>query len=344
MTFFYEEQVGSGDNFFNKQVQKNYRSTILQFKKITKNVSSIKLAFLNLFLGEIIFALFFIATYSKSSVIAIALGAIVLTVFTYFVLLFYFQAKKPEQINDLKLRFIASCKQASSAPEGVAEHHLSIANALMKLSFYLHGLEYSYFTAPLKNNLVKYLVESASIYFHHEDVLKMQESCLFSAIEEHVSQIKNTPTDLEVHVSLTHAYVSLAKIYMENKTSYKGFFKKNEEYYQKKFEIASKRAIEEFNILKEFAPHDPWIHAQLAQCYHSLNLFEEEAKEYEAMLEISPSDKEVMFRMGKIYFELGRNAEGLQVYEDLKNSGYKKADELISFYSGCRFLEELDLN
>jgi hypothetical protein len=35
MTFFYEEQVGSGDNFFNKQVQKNYRSTIFQFKKIT---------------------------------------------------------------------------------------------------------------------------------------------------------------------------------------------------------------------------------------------------------------------------------------------------------------------
>jgi len=344
MTFYFEDQASSADSFFNKQVQKNYKSTIFQFKKITKNVSSVKLAFLSVFLGEVIFALFFIATFSKSSVIAIALGAIVLTVFTYFVLLFYFQAKKPEQINELKVRFMASCKQAISTPSGMAEHHLSMASALMKLSFYLQGLEYSYYSTPWKNGLFKYLFENVSVYFHHEDVLKMQESCLFSAIEEHITQIKATPTDLEVHVSLAHAYVSLAKIYMENKTSYKGFFKKNEEYYQKKFELASNRAIEEFNILKEFAPNDPWIHAQLAQCYHLLKLFEEEAKEYEAMLELSSNDKEVMFRLGKIYFELGRNAEGLQVYEDLKSSGYKKADDLIAYYAGCRFLEELDIN
>ncbi len=342
MTYFFDE-TNSSDSFFNKQAQKNYKSTIFQFKKITKNVSSIKLTFLSALLGEVVFALFFIAIRPKSSVIAIALGAIVLTIFSYFVLLFYFGAKKPEQINELKERFVSACKQAISTPSGMAEHHLSLGGALMKLSFYLHGLEYTYYTAPWKGNIFKYLFERISVYFHHEDVLKMQEICLFSAIEEHITQIKATPTDLEVHVSLAHAYVQLAKIYMEDKCSKRGFFKKNDEYYQKKFEFASNMAIEEFNILKEFAPNDPWIHAQLAQCFHSLKLFEEEAKEYEAMLELSPSDKEVLFRLGKIYFELGRNAGGLQVYENMKSSGYKRADELVSYYSGCRFLKEMDI-
>jgi hypothetical protein len=33
-----------------------------------------------------------------------------------------------------------------------------------------------------------------------------------------------------------------------------------------------------------------------------------------------------------LYFQQGRNAAGLEVYEELKRSNYKKAESLISFY------------
>ena len=260
-------------------------------------------------------------------------------------LLFYFGAKKPEQFLELKNVFISSCRNALSSPSGQLEHHLSIAGALIKLSYYLHGLEYSFFSSFTKIAFLKSFFESMSLYFHKEDVYKVRESFLLSAIEEHLQQMKNSPTDLELHVSLAHNFVSLSKIYMEaQEVSFPRSFKKIAKEAKSKFEITSKRAIEEFIILKEFAPNDPWIHAQLALCYNHLKMYEEEAREYELMLELSPNDKEVMFRLGKIYFELGKNSLGLQIYETLKKEAFEKAEDLLEFYSSSNFFNQIELN
>ena len=58
----------------------------------------------------------------------------------------------------------------------------------------------------------------------------------------------------------------------------------------------------------------------------------EEIKEYETILKLCPNDKETLYKLGKLYFEQGLNAKGLQVYEILKNSNYIKAESLIHFY------------
>lgn len=334
----------TGSAFFKNQVLKSYKTTVCQFVKITKNVSLFKFFFFSLFLLEFFLSLFLSLNFPRSSIIAIVLGVIVLSVFTYFVLLFYFEAKKPEQIDDLCSSFISSCRHAIAIPQGTAEHHLSVANALVKLSYYLNGIEFSYFSSEIKWDFLKTILEKLSSFLHEEDIFKMQERLLFSAIEEHISQIKNTPIDLELHVSLANGYVALAKLYLDYQTkiSFSRFAKKNKSLFSKRFEIASKRAIEEFIILKDFAPNDPWIHAQLAQCYHSLNLFEEEAKEYQIMLDLSPDDNEIKFRLGRIYFNLGRNAEGLQVYDELKKEGYKKAQDLLNFYASTKGIEDLE--
>jgi len=339
-----EQSFSSRNSFFRNQVMKNYKTTIYEFIRITKNISLLKFFFVVILVLEIVISSYLILFFSKSSIIAIDLGAIVLTIFSYVVLLFYFQAKKPAQISELQQSFISSCRHAVSVPEGLAEHHLSVANALMKLSYYLYGIEYGYFTSSLSVDFLKSLFEKISGYLHQEDVFKMQESLLFRSVEEHVIQIKNTPTDLELHVSLAHCYVALAKLYLDGqKKSLSGyFFKKNKGILHQKFEIASNRAIDEFIILKEYAPNDPWIHAQLAQCYHSMEMYDDEAKEHEAMLELSPNDEEIKFRLARIYFTLGRNAEGLQVYEGLKKDGYKRADELLCYYASIKALEEIE--
>lgn len=58
----------------------------------------------------------------------------------------------------------------------------------------------------------------------------------------------------------------------------------------------------------------------------------EEIKEYETILHLCPDDKETLFKLGKLYFQQGLNAKGLQIYEALKKSHYKKAEGLIAFY------------
>jgi tetratricopeptide (TPR) repeat protein len=345
MTSFFEndQSPDSGNEFLKNQLFKNYKNTVLQFVKITKNLSKLKLAFALIFLIEVFLSGFLILNFYYSSIIAFSLGIIVLTIFSYFVLHFYFQAKKPEQMEELQKRFIATCRHAISVPMGLSEHHLSVAGALMKLSYYLYGIEYGYFSSSLKSDYLKKFLEKLSSILHREDVFKMQESLLFSSIEEHLIQIKNTPTDLELHVSLASSFVSLAKLYKEAiaNNSLCRYLKSRRDEFRKKFEISSKLAIDEFTILKEYAPNDPWIHAQLAQCYHTLGMYEDEAKEYETMVEISPNDFEIKFRLARINFTLGKNAQGLCLYEELKNEGYKRADELLSLYASTRAVENI---
>ena len=102
--------------------------------------------------------------------------------------------------------------------------------------------------------------------------------------------------------------------------------------FKQKFRSIAERAIEEFKILSDYAPEDPWVHAQLAYSYRDLQMPKEEIREYETILQLCPEDKETLFKLGKLYFEQGQNAKGLQVYETLKRSNYKNAENLIHFY------------
>ena len=327
-----------------KVVKRSYKNTLLQFQKITGFLTVLKISFCLAVIIEFFFS-FFVTLYTANIyLVAIGWGSIVLTIFTYFVLLFYFQTKKPEQVLELKERFIQHLRRSTPVPPKTAEHHLTVAAALMNLSFKMQNLEndYPFFETLKTKPFYRPYIEKFSCFFHHEDVFKMQELLLCSAVQEHIEQIKETPTDLEVHASLAHSYSTLAKLYLDYRK--KNFLKKAIIYINDRFKVASQRAIEEFEILKEFAPSDPWIHAQLAQCYHSLEMFEEEEKEYEVILELSPDDQEVLFRLGAIYFKLGKNAQGLHVYGDLKRLSYKKSDELLDLYAAVKSAEEMELS
>jgi tetratricopeptide (TPR) repeat protein len=340
MTCYFKDQKVTFP-FLGKYLKRMNKNIILQFVKLTRIVSLLKITFFLLLAVEVFISLIFITYFPTSLIIAISIGIFLLTIFAYFVSLFYFQTKKPEQINELRERFIRSCRQVISVPKGSSEHHLSVADGLLKLSIHFNGLEYNYFPVKFFSKFFSYL----SLFFHREDIFKMREELIFLAVEEHIKQIKNTPTDLEVHVSLANAYVSLAKLYLnaKKKNFSKSFLKKMKNSFQKKFEMATKHCIEEFIILKSFAPNDPWILAQLAQNYRILGKLEEAILEYEALLELS-QDQEIMFRLGKTYFESGKNAQGLQIYEELKKLGYKKARELLFFYSTSKALEDIEQN
>jgi tetratricopeptide (TPR) repeat protein len=326
MSTHLENEHTFDDSFFQNNLPQYYRAILRDFRKITHGFVSFNLLFLALFASELFLFFFFLRFLSQSAAIAFALGGIFLTCFSYLVLLFYYQAKKPEQLTAIKDQFLKSCRQVLPIPPGEAQHHLSIAEALSKLAHYLQDFESNFYKVPRVLKPFSHSISRFSSYCYGEDVLKMKLQLLQTAVEEHLQQIRSTPTDLEVHASLANTYVSLSKLYRSVMQ------KKNLEFMQEKFHSTGKLAIEEFRILSHYAPNDPWVHEQLAAGYKALGMPEDEIREMENLLKLRPQDRETLFRLGKLYFTQGQNAKGLQVYEELKRANFKRAEELLSSY------------
>jgi len=322
--------------FFQKKAQKNYRETTNNFKKIIKSFFIFNVSFFIISLLQIISFIILFSTLESSAIIATLLASIFLTSFTYLVLLFYFQSKKTEQFSLLKDQFITVCKKALSIPAGSAEHHLTIALAALKLSNNLKN-EINILKLPKFLNLSKML----NSFFLKKDIFKFQEFLLIAAIEEHLNQLKLTPTDLELHASLANICTNLSTLYSQAKD--KSFFSKNTKTILKnKYDFCISSAIEEFKILNDYAPNDPWIHLQLAQNYKKLNFKKEQIKEYETIYKLCPNDNNILFKLGTLYFETKRNSKGLRIYEELKMRSFKDADQLLSYYNIYKIDEILE--
>ncbi len=325
------------DGFLQQNLPQYYRSILTEFQRVTKNFVLFNLAFFTLFATELFLFFAFLPFLSQSYILAFALGGIFLSCFSYLVLLFYYQAKKPDQLSLIRDRFLASCRQIIGLPTGISQHRLSLVAALVKLSSYLQDFEWNLYKVPKWLQSLSRPISRFSAYCYWEDVFKMKQLLLDAAIEEHLMQIRSTPTDLEVHASLANTYVALSQIYLEPKLlgdhhPREGRYKKRQSYFEEKFQSASRLAIEEFQILSHYAPNDPWVHEALAVGFRALQRPQEEIREVETLLKLKPHDKEILFRLGTLYFEQGENAKGLQVYEELKHAHFKKAENLISSY------------
>lgn len=296
-----------------------YRDVLKKFRKISRTSLHFHLLFVGLFFAEITASFF-----AQTIYLAIFASIFFATCFSYFVLLFYYQARKPEQLKALKDEFLNSCRMSLN------HQHLSIAESLIRFSSYLEDFEWEFYkvSSPILSRF--------SAYFYWEDVFKMKQMLLLAAIDEHIQQIRLTPTDIEVHASLGGTYVALSKLYrqpIQNPNHPRiATLKKLQAQYEERQKSYSRLAIEEFKIISHYASNDPWIHEQIALGYKDLNLPVEETKELETLLKLRPQDKEILYRLGTLYFSLGQNAKGLSVFEELKKTNYKKAEELISSY------------
>src|SRR5258708_933347 len=111
-----ENERAFDDAFFQHNLPQYYRAILREFRRVTHSFVSFNLLFLLLFASELFLFFFFLPFLSQSAVFAFALGGLFLTCFSYFVLLFYFQAKKPEQLVHLRDQFLQSCRQVLPLP------------------------------------------------------------------------------------------------------------------------------------------------------------------------------------------------------------------------------------
>lgn len=324
--------------FFNDQINRIIEHVYPGFNWLIKKFVLFHVFFLFLGILELSFVFFFLSEILESAFLALTLGLLFLTFFSYLILRLYLETKKPEKLKEYKDFYLHQCKELMAFNPGVPEHHLALANACIRFSIALQGKERHCYSFPKLLGFLDPSMEKLSIFCHWHDIHFMKELLLLTSIEEHIKLVKFAPTDLEVHAALANAYVLLSGLYINphNKeiTEQDKIVpsEKVRELLKKKFLTTAECAIEEFKILNDYAPHDPWVHLQLAYSYHDLGMPLEEIKEYEAVLELCPEDKDALFKLGVLYFEQGYNAKGLQVYEELKGCNYKKAEELILYY------------
>ena len=286
--------------------------SVRDFKQIVRLYLFFHAFFVLLFSAEVTLFFTFLMISPRSLEMGVSLAAFVLTTFTYMVLLFYMQTKKPLQLKGIERKFLHGCENTLSPTTNTNEYHLFLAHAAVRLSNTIDSPTdfFDPFPASLRALCVKF-----SERFHRSDVIFMKKQLLRASIDHHLNLLKHQPTNIEVHGSLANTYLAFAQI-KRNSLS----------------KEAVKRAIEEFLIIDHFAPNSPWVQAQLASCYHLIKDSEKECACYEAILKLNPNDKEILFRLGVLYFEQHLFAKGLEIYDHLRKFQPQKAEELIGFY------------
>lgn len=325
-----EELLQSDSLYYHSQISKIVQQIQPQLDKTIKLHMAFHLFFMGLECLEVILFVIFFGYLAQSSLLAVSISLIFLTFFSYFMLRLYLQTKKSEQLRRIFSTFENVCKKLIHYQEGNPEQHIVLANAFTKWGSALQRREFSYFRPPKWLDVVAPSMERWSCFWFFDDVLLMRELLYTGSIEEHIKLVKCEPTSLDVHAALANAYIILSTLYSKQENEGK------DEALENKFRKTAERAIEEFKILNDFAPDDPWVHVQLAYSYHDLQMPEEEMREYETILNLRPDDKETLFKLGVLYFQQGYNARGLRVYEALKRMDYQQAEILIEYYGDCK--------
>ena len=107
------ENPSFDDSYFLTHLPQIYRSVLKDFRKTAQSFIFFHAAFLAGIAAE---SIFFIPFLSSPTMTAFALGAFFLTVFSYLVLHFFFQARKPERLVQLKELVLQSCRRHIATP------------------------------------------------------------------------------------------------------------------------------------------------------------------------------------------------------------------------------------
>lgn len=333
MTALHEKT--STRRLFYEEAPKLWQPTYLRFQQLLRSHLLFHMAFLLLLTLEGVLFLSFWLTMPRSSLLALTLAIFFLTLFSYFILRLYARAKRAEQLFTLQREYLDSCKERIGYAEGVPEHHIALANAATKFSVFLSEKEYRQYRVLAAFAPLTTTVENLSARLHWRAFHALREGLLFASIEEHLQIVRSLPTHLEVHAALANAYVTLSALYAQPREEESERWvppERTSKEMREQFRRTAEKAIEEFRILNDYAPDDPWVHMQLAYSYRDLQMPEEEIREYERLLVLQPDEEEVLFKLGMLYFQQGRNAKGLQMYAELQKRQSRRAERLIAAY------------
>ncbi len=295
-----------------------------EFKACTQFYARFHLLFLSFLFLQLLLFFLFLPHLNKSIISAFAPAVFLLTLFSYLVLLFFFQTKKTMQLLSLQKQFKLSQRSIYNSPIERAE------SATKEASIFAHK-ELLFYNAKTSFSAIDPIISKLKIRLHWKNFHAMKELLLLLSVEELTNLIKKNPTDLSPHTALAETYNQLSLLYLPPTFAWipMAFFS---EHVQNKFSFFSGRAIEEITILQDYGLDDPWVHTTLANIYHLQKKTQEEIAEYEILYRMLPENEEILSNLGRLYFQEGSTAKGLKIYEKLLNISQVRAEELITHY------------
>jgi hypothetical protein len=268
---------------FEKQAQIHADQGVRYFKKTTRSYALFNILFFVLFFLQLLGILLFFPFFAKSSLVAFALASLFLTVFSYFVLRFYLQGKKPEQLILIKEEFLSNCNEALPSYLEPLETHRYLIRMVYYLIKLLDGLESRYYSLPDRFKTIAPLLQKFSLWCHWQDVHAMKEILHEFCIQESVNWVKKEPLNVDIHILLAEAYSAFYKEYLSQNVS--PLVRKHLS--TTHLELYTARALEELKIIKTYAPDNAWVYSQQVVIYHDLNQPEKELEALEALLLLS---------------------------------------------------------
>jgi len=288
--------------------------------------------------------LLFFSYFSKSVVCAFAIAIFFFTLFSYFVLLFFFQAKKPDQILHIRANFLQSVLPLLRGRNPDSPSHLEVSQTASKAASLIIREECRFYKSEFFFSALSPLIGKCKIRLYWKSFHMMKEALFFMGVEQITARIKEKPTDPEAHALLAQMYSDWSLIYLPSKESLPWI---PAEYFsepmEEKFKACSSRAVEEYSILLELGEKNHWILSKLGKIYELQGKPEEEMKQYEQILSLNPEDEEALLRLGVLYFDQGYNLKGLKLYERFKELFPEKAEKLIESYPFSPFPDFLTL-
>lgn len=310
---------------------------ITSFDQKIFSQARINLIFASLVVLELILLIVLFPLLIQSALFAFMLAGFLLTVFGFLLIRQYYETQKLLFFDSLVRELLLKISQQEVQGDAL-EKHIATAKICTYLADRLYQREYGYYPLPKLFESLSQFSEVLSCSLHWRDLFAIREILLKQAVEEHLILVRQQPTNPDGHALLANAYVMLSGLYLNPNTLHG---EESDRYHprarsgpemQAKFKATAEKAVEEFKILKEYSPNDPWIYSQLAYSYRDLQMPHEEKGAYEAILALRPHDNETLFKLGMLYFQQGENARGLKIYEDLKKAHYSKAEELLGIY------------
>ncbi len=313
-----------------------FSKLISQSKSFSRFYAYFHVLFISFLSIQLLSFLLFFSYFTKSMACASALALFFLTLFSYFVLLFFFQGKKTEQLLLIRNTFLNSSKTLFSH-----NSYLPIAKTVLKGVSLLSRQEHEFYKQESLLSALTPLMGKCKIRLHQKNFLLVKESLFSLALEQVTEEIKQNPLDLEAHALLVETYLQYGKLYLPPEPRSLPWI--SAEYFsfefRQKFLSCSQRALEECLILEEYGEKNIWLYRQISNLYELRGEQEKEILAREELKFLSPEDPDALFRLGSLYFKLGYNAKGLKIYEELSRSFPKEAERLIGYYPFSPFDE-----
>lgn len=322
---------------------------LLKIKQKTRSKVLLHGLFALIAIIEFLFFISSLLTLTLGREAAFLLAIFFATLFSYLVLRLHFAARKQQAFDQLVKEFLGIQDTYSRVLS--IEGHLAIAAHAKKASLWLKGKEYTLLTPPqllvrcrasLPQSLsqkvpLERLSAQVSAALFWNDGLRLRELLLLHAIDAYIEAIKIAPTNRDYHSLLASTYLMWAHLYApESNGNSTASQKHSSKTARARFHEIALLAVEEFTILNDYTPNDPWVHSQLAEIYRALHMKEAEIHEHEILLSLKPQDAHTLLVLGMLYFQIGKNAKALRLYEQLKELDVRKSEELISTYSTPR--------